>query len=164
LLGTVEWQGWSVLQAVPFKFTTGPAIGSVATTSGFFYRDAWYVAVGGEYQLNARTTLRTGVGYEVSPIVDTVRDPAVPYDNGWRFLLGVTHDPTPALTLDVGYSYIKVKTAPINVVPGHDDSSHLLFPPPLGQLSYFGAGHIDISVISIALRYRFDSDGLALRH
>lgn len=164
LLGTVEWQNWSVLQNVPFKFTSGPAAGAVATTSSFNYRDAWYFAVGGEHRLYSQTTLRAGIGYEVTPIVDAVRDPAVPYNDGWRFSLGMTHKLTPDMTIDVGYSYIAVKTAPINVVPGHPDINNLRFPGPLGQLSYVGAGHIDISTISVALRYRFGGNGIAVRH
>jgi long-subunit fatty acid transport protein len=76
----------------------------------------------------------------------------------------MTHGLTPAVTLDAGYSYISVKTAPLNVVPGHPDSSNLLFPAPLGQLSYIGAAHVDASVISVGLRYRFDMAGHAVRH
>jgi long-chain fatty acid transport protein len=155
LLGTVEWQNWSMLQTVPFMFTSCPAAGATATTFAFNYRDAWYFSIGGEYKWMPGTTLRSGVGYEVAPITDAVRNPSIPSNDGWRFSLGMTHEITPAITLDAGYSYIAVKDAPINVVPGHSESGNLLFPAPLGQLRYAGRSRLNISMLSLGLRYRF---------
>lgn len=154
LLGTVEWQNWSRLQDLPFTFTSGPATGRPATTLAFAFRDAWYLAVGGEYRLLEPTTLRAGIGYEITPVTDAVRDPTVPYNDGWRFSLGVTHEVTPAITLDLGYSYIMVNSMPINVAPGHPDSGRILF-RGLGQLNYFGSAGLNVSIASLALRYRF---------
>ena len=138
LLGTVEWQHWNLVQTLPFIFTSGPATGTTVTTLQFHYRDAWYFAVGGEYQWLPRTTLRAGIGYDMTPITDAVRDVAIPGTDGWRFSAGITQKLSPAMTLDVGYNYFIQKAAPINVVPGHPDSSNLLFPAPLGQLNYVG--------------------------
>jgi long-subunit fatty acid transport protein len=76
------------------------------------------------------------------------------YNNGWRFSLGVTQEITPAIKLDFGYSYIVVNRMAINVVPGHPSSEQLLL-PGLGQLNYFGAANLNLSVISAALRYQF---------
>jgi long-chain fatty acid transport protein len=157
LLGTVEWQNWSRLQNAAFSFTNGPAVGATATALTFNYRDAWYLAAGAEYQWSPHTTLRAGIGYEVTPITDAVRDPSVPYNDGWRYSLGMTHSLTPAVTLDAGYSYIKVKDAPINVVPGHPDFVNLL------GSSFVGTGKLDISIISLAMRYRFGTQAALVR-
>ena len=70
------------------------------------------------------------------------------------FSLGVAQEITPAIKLDFGYSYIVVNRMAINVVSGHPSSEQLLL-PGLGQLNYFGAANLNVSVISAALRYQF---------
>ena len=154
LLGTVEWQNWSRLQDLPLTFTSGPAAGSRDTTLAFDFRDAWYFAIGGEYRWREATTLRAGIGYEITPVTDAVRDPTVPYNDGWRFSFGLSHQVTPTLTLDFGYSYIAVNRMRINVGSGHPDSGRILF-PGLGQLNYAGAADLNASAISASLRYKF---------
>lgn len=163
LLGTVDWQNWSVLQTLPFTFTSGPAVGATATTLQFNYRDSWYFAIGGEYQWSPQTILRAGIGFATSPITDAVRETSLPSNDGWRFSAGTSHKFTPAMTFDLAISYYKEKSAPINVVPGHPDSGNLLFPLPLGQLSYVGVGHTDLWFISVALRYNFSAAGAGVQ-
>jgi len=98
--------------------------------------------------------LRAGIGYEITPVTDAVRDPTVPYNDGWRFSFGLSHQVTPTLTLDFGYSYIAVNRMRINVGSGHPDSGRILF-PGLGQLNYAGAADLNASAISASLRYKF---------
>ena len=59
---TVEWTNWSRLQTVPVEGSPVP------TTLDFQWQDGWFFALGGEYDYDARTTLRAGIGYEISPI------------------------------------------------------------------------------------------------
>ena len=47
-------------------------------TLPFQYQDGWFFSVGAEYQWTDRLTLRTGIGYEISPITDQVRTPLIP--------------------------------------------------------------------------------------
>jgi long-chain fatty acid transport protein len=163
VLGTVNWENWSVLQTVPFKFTNGPAAGGVATTFEFRYRDSWYFALGGEYQLSPQTMLRAGIGFATSPATDAVRGTAIPSDDGWRFSAGMTHKHSPTMIFDFALSYYKEKSAPINVVPGHPQSGNLLFPLPFGQLSYVGVGNTEIWFMSVALRYNFSAAGAGVQ-
>ncbi len=158
LLGTLEHQNWSVLQAVPFLFTSGPATGAPATTLRFHYSDSVYAAVGAEYRFSAQTVLRAGLGFETTPITDDVRGTALPSNDGWRLSAGMSRTFEDKTVLDVALSYYKEKDAPITIVPGHPDSGNLAFPPPIGQLAYFGVGRVDLWSISAAVRHKFGAD------
>ncbi|HEX5665664.1 MAG TPA: outer membrane protein transport protein, partial [Hyphomicrobium sp.] len=63
LHGTVEWTNWSRLQEVPIE-------GFPPAALSFGWEDGWYFAIGGEYDYSEKLTLRTGFGYEISPIQD----------------------------------------------------------------------------------------------
>jgi hypothetical protein len=65
-----------------------------------------------------------------------------------RSMSAMTHQLSPSITLDVGYSYIMVKDAPINVVKGHPDFADLL------GSSFVAVSKQRTSIVSFALRTR----------
>jgi long-chain fatty acid transport protein len=159
LLGTVEWTNWGVVQNVPFNITGGPLAGTPpgtpVTTLTFNYRDGWFFSLGGEYEWDPVTTLRAGIGYEISPVTDEIRDPSLPDNNRWWFSAGVSRKILPQLTMDFGYSFIWVESAPINVVPGHPDYANLL-PGLFPGVAYVAEAETDIHIVSVALRYKWN--------
>jgi long-chain fatty acid transport protein len=150
LLGTVEWSNWSNVQAVPFFFTNGPAPGLNITTLTFNYRDGWFFSVGGEYQITPQHTLRAGIGYEISPVRDEVRDPILPDNDRWWFSAGMSSKVFEWMTLDVGYSFIWVGDTPINVGPAHPDFALLLGAGPL-----IASGDPYIHIVAASLRFKW---------
>jgi long-chain fatty acid transport protein len=60
---TVEWTNWSRLGVIPIA-------GAAPIALDFQWDDGWYFALGGEYDYSDKLTLRTGFGYEISPIQD----------------------------------------------------------------------------------------------
>lgn len=122
LLGTVEWANWSKVQQVTFTGVPAPLPAPGVT---FNYRDGWFFAAGGEYQLNRQYTLRAGVAFERSPVTDAVRDPILPDNDRWWFSAGVTANLLSWVTMDFGYSFIWVGDTPINVVAGHPDFAQI---------------------------------------
>jgi long-chain fatty acid transport protein len=139
LLASVEWTNWSVLQTVPFA-------AAVPTTLTFNYRDGWFFALGGEYEWTPKTTLRAGIGYEISPVRDVFRDTSIPDDNRWWFSTGLTHKWNEKWTFDLGYSFVYVGHSPINIVPGHPDYVGL----PL-----IATSDSRFHIVSAAIRYKF---------
>ena len=51
------------------------------------YRDTWMFAIGGVYRVNPTWTLRAGVGFDESPVVDAFRDTGVPDKD--RYMVGI---------------------------------------------------------------------------
>ncbi|MBZ9558197.1 MULTISPECIES: TonB-dependent receptor [unclassified Modicisalibacter] len=78
------------------------------------YEDAWQYAVGTAYQLTPSWVVRAGVAYDESPIRDSVRTVRVPSSDRMIYSLGAGWTPTPDLTIDVAYTYLKEDTAPVD--------------------------------------------------
>jgi long-chain fatty acid transport protein len=183
LLGTVEWTHWSILQNIPFTYTSGPAPGTTATTLNFNFRDGWFFSLGGEYKWDPQTTLRAGLAYEISPVTDQFRDVNLPDSNRVWLSTGLTRYLGKGITVDFGYSYIMFAAAPINVCgppqvpfanPILNDTSPLRcatqHPDQLnlvtqGQLStYSGVAHTSIQVVSLALRKTLEPDVVVTKY
>jgi long-chain fatty acid transport protein len=143
-LASVEWTNWSVLQAI--NVTTPGGVGNSSIT--FNYRDGWFFAGGLEYKYSAQTTLRGGIAYEISPVTDRVRDVSIPDDNRWWFSVGATHQIDRKWTMDFGYSFVWLGNSPINYTGGH---------PDFGPFTLTGTSKSYDHIVSLALRYHFDS-------
>jgi long-chain fatty acid transport protein len=164
LLGTVEWTHWSVLQAVPITFTSGPAPGTTADTLNLFFRDGWFFSLGGEYKWDPQTTMRAGIGYEISPVTDQFRTINIPDSNRFMVSTGLTRILGKGITLDFGYSYIWFQDAPINVGPGNPDQTKLITLIPGVFNSYFGDVHTHVQIASVALRKELVPDVLVTKY
>jgi long-chain fatty acid transport protein len=164
LLGTVEWTHWSIIQNIPFTYTSGPAPGTTATTLNFNFRDGWFFSLGGEYKWDPQTTLRAGIAYEISPVTDQFRDINLPDANRLWLSTGITRYLGKGITLDFGYSYIAFKEAPINVGPGHPDQANLITLIPGVFNTYQGTGHTNIQVVSLALRKTLLPDAIVTKY
>lgn len=69
------------------------------------YRDSWMVSIGGVYRVNQDWTLRAGVGFDQSPVVDGFRDTGVPDKDRYMVGLGFGYQIAPSVSLDVGYAH-----------------------------------------------------------
>ena len=164
LLGTVEWTHWSVLQAVPITFTSGPAPGTTADTLNLFFRDGWFFSAGGEYKWDPQTTLRAGVGYEISPVTDQFRTINIPDSDRFMLSSGLTRILGKGITLDFGYSYIWFKDAPLNIGPGSPDQTKLITLIPGVFNTYVGNVQTHVQVVSLAIRKEFLPDVLVTKY
>jgi long-chain fatty acid transport protein len=159
LLGTVEWTHWSALQAqVPLIFTSGPAPGVTADTLNFFFRDGWFFSVGGEYKWDVQTSLRAGLGYEISPVTDQFRTINLPDSDRVMASMGITRILGKGITLDAGYTYIWFKDAPINAGPGNPEQLKLITLIPGVFNTWVGDVHTHVQVVSLSLRKEFLPD------
>lgn len=157
VMGTAEWTNWSRIGTSVVN-QAGPAlIGPVALP--FQYRDGWFYSVGAEYAVDARTTLRGGVAYEVSPITDSVRTPLVPDNDRVWLSAGASFKMLPNFIMDVGYSHIWVKDSNINI---SQTSGNPWF-NPAAPIAYVGTASVGINIFSVGFRYMFDAPPPPLR-
>lgn len=151
LLGTVEWTGWkrigtsNILQGggAPALSASGTAI-----TLPFQYRDGWLYSVGLEYALAPAWTARGGIAFEKSPISDQVRTPLLPDNDRVWYSVGLTNNVNQAIKVDIAYSFIDVKSTPINIGPGN--------PWFNGTVLYNGSATSIINIFSVGLRIKLD--------
>jgi long-chain fatty acid transport protein len=151
-LGTIEWTNWSRIgNSAVLQPGGAPAlVGSSAVVIPFQYKDGWLFSLGAEYQMNPRMALRAGAAYEISPVSDSVRNPGVPDADRTWLSIGGTYKYSAKTTIDLAYSHVFVKSAPINIV----DASNPAFIP---GSPYTGSVDSHLDIISVALKYRWDN-------
>jgi long-chain fatty acid transport protein len=153
LLGTVEWANWSRIGTATILQPTGAAatIFGTAVALPLQYRDGWFFSAGAEYKWNERLTLRSGFGYEISPIVDQVRTPRLPDNDRFWLSVGASWQLMPGMHFDLAYSHLFVKDPTINITAtsGNPSFNRALPIPYVGDVS----AHVDI--ISGSLVFQF---------
>lgn len=154
LLAGYEWSNWSRIGIATVQQGNGaPALGPAGTpiTLPFQYSDGHFYSIGAEYKIDPAWTIRAGLGFEKSPITDNVRTPRLPDNDRTWYSAGFSWKPShlPGATIDFGYSYIDVKSTPINVVAGN--------PWFLGA-PYVGSVETNIHIVSIGARYQFGAE------
>jgi len=146
LLGTVEWTDWS-------RIGTSNVIahGVTVTTLPFQYKDGWLFSAGVEYQANDRLTLRTGFGYEISPITDQVRTPLIPDANRFWASVGASYVIIKGLKADVAYSHVYEPDASINI---SSTSGNPWFATT--GITYVGNARSHADIISLGVNWKWD--------
>lgn len=153
LLAGFEWSRWS---RIGTSIVTTPA-GGVALLGGnpvtlpFQYSDGYFYSLGGEYAIDPNWTVRAGIAFEKSPITDGVRTPRLPDNDRIWYSVGSSYKPPQfkGLTFDLAYSYIDVKSTPINLGPGTGN------PWSNGFMIYTGSVNSHIHIVSLSARYQF---------
>ena len=153
-LGTVEWSNWSRIGTVSVLQPNGaPAIaGGSVVALPFQYQDGWFFSGGAEYQWNDRLALRSGVGFERSPVTDQVRMPLVPDNDRIWLSAGATYQYSNKISLDLAYTHVFLKSTSINISAA---SGNPWFKPILG--TYIGDVSSHVDIISVGFHYRWDN-------
>src|SRR5690606_7797488 len=102
--------GWSEFQAITVEYPNG---GDVIHQN---YKDVTTGAIGLDYALSDKTTLRAGVGYDPTPTRDSLRTARIPDADRWLFSVGGSTEVTESVTFDAGLTYIAFSDSTI-----HDD-------------------------------------------
>jgi long-chain fatty acid transport protein len=107
LLGTVEWTQWSRFDELRVKSANSGASLAVIPAN---WSDSWLFSVGGEYDVNRALTLRTGVGYEISPVDDpTKRISGIPDSDRIWASIGASYKYSESTTIELAYTHIFLK-------------------------------------------------------
>jgi long-chain fatty acid transport protein len=151
LLGTAEWTNW---RRIGTSFVTqgngAPALAPSGNpiTIPFQWKDGWFYSVGVEYVATPTWTFRGGVGFEQSPVTDQVRIPLLPDNDRTWYSVGATNKVTNIISVDLAYSFVDVKNATVNVVPGNPSFN--------GLVTYTGTAKSSISIFSLGVKFKLD--------
>lgn len=156
-LAGFEWSNWGRIGTANLLQPNGAAatIGGRPVTFPFQYSDGYFYSAGLEHVYNTDWTLRAGIAFEQSPITDAVRTPRLPDNDRMWYSIGGTykHPQFKGLSFDLGYSYIDVKNAPINI----STTSGNPWCTSATCTTYIGSVSSHIHILSIAARYQFDA-------
>jgi long-chain fatty acid transport protein len=155
LLGTVEWQNWSRVQNV--TATSAGCPGGVCETLNLNYRDGWLYSVGLEYAYSPALLLRTGIGYETSPITDSTRNIILPDSNRIHVSVGASYQLSDRLTADIGYSHLFFQDQSFCIASpaANGGSSHCNAATPPGAVLLTGKADVSTDLLGVGLKYKF---------
>lgn len=135
VMGEFRYSDWSVFESIDIRtpsFAFAPPLDNLAEEQN--YDDAFFVAVGAEYDVLPNLTVRGGLAWDQTPTSDEFRTPRVPDEDRVWFSVGASYAMSEHMTVDVGYSFLKA----------FNDPDVTLRNGPLAgsQISYEGGAHI----------------------
>ncbi len=110
LLADASFTRWGRIKELRAINTTN---GATRDLLSFGFEDAWRFALGGEYVLNERWTLRAGVARDESPVSPGVRSVRLPDEDRRWLTVGAQWRLNERFTLDAAYAHIFVDDASI---------------------------------------------------
>jgi long-chain fatty acid transport protein len=111
LLGDVSWTGWSAIPKVDIVRSNG----TLAQTLDTDFRDAWRVALGGNYQYSNAWKLKFGVAYDQTPVKDaSTRLVSLPDNDRIWLSVGAQWAIDRTAKLDLGLAYIYIRDSKID--------------------------------------------------
>lgn len=132
LMAEGRWIGWSSFDTINISTPNAPSPDLSELSEEQRYEDSWLVALGAEYDVNDRFTVRGGVAYDETPTTDEHRTPRVPDEDRVWFSVGTSYNMNENFTLDASYSYlhalddadVQLRTVPTSVE--YDGGAHIL--------------------------------------
>jgi long-chain fatty acid transport protein len=158
VMATAEWSNWSRIGTSLWTTPSGTAtINTIPVAFPFQYKDGWFFSGGAEYKWTDRLTVRGGIGYEISPVVDQVRMPLVPDNDRFWASVGATWQVFKGLHFDLAYSHIWVRDPSINISAGSGNPWFV----PGATAPYVGSANAHVDIFSGALVFRWDEPAAA---
>lgn len=139
MMADVQWTDWSSLREVNIDFANPYQPNSIEE---FSWRDTKMYALGAEFDLSDRFTLRGGITQDESPTHIETRTPRLPDNDRMLYSVGMTWRVSDALSVDAAFQRIEIDTVPIDI--DSSTGSHLT-----GEFEGYA------NLFGIAAQYRF---------
>ncbi len=148
LLADWTWTGWNSVQDLTVVRSSGPLSGQVLTNTPLRFQNTWRAGLGANFQLTPAWKLRGGLAYDKSPVRDEFRTPRLPDSDRTWIAAGAQWAFSPNGALDLGYTYIFVKSGTSNL-PNQETATSA----PRGSL--VGTYKSSVQVLSAQVRWMF---------
>ncbi len=140
-LAQYTWFNWSNFDEIAVKLNVSADPAPVQQN----YKNSWALALGAEYLLNERWTLRGGVQYDKTPTQDIFRTTRTPDGDRTWLSAGASYERDRHLGFDFAYTYIDVGKENINITRNAGT----------GTVVMTGTTEGHVHILAAALRYRF---------
>jgi len=149
----VQWTDWSVFKSLGVFRTSGPLSNTNLTApTPENFKNTWFIAVGGTYNLDENWTLRAGVAYDQTPTSDQFRTVRLPDSDRFWLAFGAGYKFSDGFSVDLGIAHIFMRDASIS------SSVNSTIPPATltsGTDRLSGKFTNMIDLISLQTRFRF---------
>lgn len=113
LLADVSWTGWSSIQSLDIENSGDPRIPN--DNLDLRFRDTWRVALGANYRVSERWTLKGGIAWDQSPIRNArYRPTSLPDKDRYWVSIGARYAVSPRTQIDIGYSHLFIRDTDID--------------------------------------------------
>lgn len=146
LLGEASFTQWSSFDELDFT-SNDPNVQAFLVTQQFNWKNTRRFAIGAEYALNTRLTLRAGLALDKSPISDDGATVDLSQEDYQQLALGISFQSSDSLGFDVGYLYSQSDTRRFT----HGD----LQIPEQNLSSFSGTSDYQFHSLGAALRLQF---------
>jgi len=119
VMADVAWTRWSRFDELRVDYGSNQP----DSVTEEYWKDSWRGALGLEYLLDAKWTLRAGTAYDETPIrSNTYRTPRIPDSDRIWLTCGARCQVTEALSLDAGYVHLFFNDSAVNIVGSTGDN------------------------------------------
>jgi long-chain fatty acid transport protein len=142
LSADVQFTQWSAFRNVVIESRNPPFINDE------HYRDSWMVAVGGDYRLDDRLSLRAGIAFDQTPVTSRYRSVSLPDTD--RYLLGIggTYRLSDSMSMIAAYGHSFAFNSP------NMNSSANSADPITHSVTLSGSFDVAVDILALSLRYR----------
>lgn len=114
VMGEAQYQLWEAFDSIDIT-VTNPLGGAVQLSDVQNYENAFFFALGAEYDVMDALTVRTGVAYDETPTIDGIagRTVRVPDEDRIWLSIGATYEMNDHMDFDIGYSYLFTLDDPV---------------------------------------------------
>lgn len=144
IMGEAAWTRWSRFDELRIRFANPAQPDSLTAHE---WQDTWFFAVGATYRPAKTWALRLGAAYDQSPVPNSKRTPRIPDNDRLWLSVGGSYQPTPRVTVNVGYSHIFVTDSSIKL-SASDPGSRVR-----GNLAGDFNNHIDLFGVQVQLAF-----------
>ncbi|WP_176394194.1 OmpP1/FadL family transporter [Chromobacterium violaceum] len=146
---SARWTRWSRFDQLVVKGS--PAVGPIDTTTRIpnNWKNSWMFSVGGDYFYSDALTLRSGLGYETTPVPSAQdRNALIPDANRLWLSLGASYKINKQASVDVGYAYLRALG---------DKKVDNTSKSPFGTQSHLQGEYASITghLLGVQMQYRF---------
>ena len=139
----VDWTNWTRFDELRID-SENPAQPADVTTAR--WKEAWFFALGAEYQADGRWTWRGGVALDQSPVPGATRNPRIPDADRTWVSAGFTYRASDTLSLAFSYAHLFLPEKTIALNAGQTGNALR------GNLT--GRTEAGVDVVGVQLSYR----------
>ena len=132
LMGNFGWQNWEQYSDLGISINSETTSRSIQVDQHF--RDTWHQAIGVQYRLAPAWLLSAGFAHDSAPVSKFHRTPTAPFDENFRYGVGLQHDLNERITVGAAYEFLDLGDAkiaglqnPAGAIEGDYSSNHVHF-------------------------------------
>ena len=111
------WRRWSRIEEQRVNFTTpvAPLAGATTIATNADWKNTWFLSAGAAYKPTENLILRTGIGFDESPVPDATRGPGIPGTDGSAITFGATYKVNDYVEIGATYVHVFQQNATVSL-------------------------------------------------